>query len=369
MVTSKNHSRLLTISISLGCNLDCVYCYEKKSNKRFDVDESVELLASALKTKTTKGTIIKLHGGEPFLIFSEIKHLCESLWDMGFEEEFVFHTTTNGTLIHGEIQEWLSEHREQFIVKLSIDGDSYSQNINRSNSFELIDIPFFINTWPDIKAKMTITHDTIPFLAHNIIFLHNMGFRDIVSSFAFLQDWGTEDRKKIFYQQLLILSAFYQNNPKLIPCSLLRHPLELVLLDDYNQVPCTIGKKVVYDFETRQCYPCHLFFPSVTGRSLPSKIAKLDFSKRSNIEKSDCLKCEIVNICYTCYADNYIVRGAPSNRDMKICPYNQISILVTCKLEFNKIITKDQPSTKDYLKMKAIKKILCTLSEVENKLL
>ena len=78
--------------------------------------------------KTEHGTKIKLHGGEPFLVFPKIKQLCETLWEKQFPEYYHFSVTTNGTLIHGDIKRWLYENRDKITLKLSLDGSRKSHN-------------------------------------------------------------------------------------------------------------------------------------------------------------------------------------------------------------------------------------------------
>ena len=94
-------SRKIMVITNMGCNLDCIYCYEQQKEKHtvFDLDETVNKLSQILKTKTPKGTLIKLLGGEPFLVFPNIKKLCESIWDQNQIDNVLFHATSNGTLI------------------------------------------------------------------------------------------------------------------------------------------------------------------------------------------------------------------------------------------------------------------------------
>ena len=160
------YSRKIYISTNLNCNLNCVYCYEKdKINIEFDVDDTIFMLRQMLCIKTEHGTKIKFHGGEPFLSFQKIKVICERLWEEQFPEFYRFHITTNGTLIHGDIQDWLYKNRDKIILKLSLDGDKASNDINRPNSFDLIDIRFFVKTWPNIRVNMTITPETLSYFA------------------------------------------------------------------------------------------------------------------------------------------------------------------------------------------------------------
>ena len=43
----------------------------------------------------------------------------------------MFLITTNGTLIHGEIANWLSKNKERVRIKLSLDGDKQTHDRNR----------------------------------------------------------------------------------------------------------------------------------------------------------------------------------------------------------------------------------------------
>ena len=166
-------------------------------------------MKNILKEKTEFGTKIKLHGGEPFLVFPKIKQLCENLWKENLPEFYRFHLTTNGTLIHGEIQDWLYENRDKIVLKLSLDGNRTSHNLNRSNSFELIDTSFFVKTWSNVRVNMVITPATLPYVSENIKFLHSIGFKQIISRFSLMTDWQPCKLKKEFYLQMLFL--FFYN--------------------------------------------------------------------------------------------------------------------------------------------------------------
>ena len=53
-----------------------------------DVDEAFCIIDEQLNTKTELGTKIKLHGGEPFIVFPKIKQLCERLWSKDYPEYY-----------------------------------------------------------------------------------------------------------------------------------------------------------------------------------------------------------------------------------------------------------------------------------------
>ena len=192
MIPKNSLQRSIYITTNLTCNLRCVYCYEqdKSSKETFDLDLAKSTLTKELSIKSnSKGTLVNFHGGEPFISYKKIKELCEWAWAQNFPENFLFFATSNGTLIHGEMQEWLFENRKRFVVGLSLDGTPEMHNRNRSNSYDLIDTEFFAKTWPEQGVKMTVSRETIHSLAEGIIYMHELGFKVIRANLAEMTDW------------------------------------------------------------------------------------------------------------------------------------------------------------------------------------
>ena len=361
------YSRHLFIKTNQSCNLKCIYCYEKeKKNKTFDIDIAYQKICNILQEKTPHGTKIKLIGGEPFLVFDTIRKFCEKIWGSQFDEKIHFQITTNGTLVHGDIQDWLKENRLKIECKLSLDGSKESQDINRPNSFDKIDIPFFVKTWNNSTINMVVTPQTLPSFADNVIFLHEQGFKNIVPIFAVLTDWFDKKLQTIYYKQLLILAKFYVEHPNVKRCHTLNLHMER-LLHQHDCIICDIGKKIIYDIDSEKYYPCHLFFPSVCGNNCPKNMNDLDFSRRSTFELAPCKSCNFINICHTCYAANYIERGDLGKRDMTICNYRKIDFLINAQIEYQRIINKENISIVDYNIMQAIHKVLPELDLIKNK--
>lgn len=371
MSTNEKYSRNICVATNTSCNLNCIYCYEKrKTGKSFDVDDTLQALTSMLKETTPYGTKIKLHGGEPFIEYGKIKFLCENLWSEELEENFKIHITTNGTLIHGEVQDWLRKHKDRLALKLSLDGDKISNDQNRPKSYDLIDIPFFVETWPDIRVNMTITPQTIQSVDTNIKHLHSLGFNNILVNFALLTDWSCCNKEKIFYRKLLKLATFYLQNPQIRPVNLFRFDISRTI--DHNGVffsPCNIGTKTAYDLETKKYYPCHMFFPSVCGEQMEERLSEIDFTKRDNLVSNSCKACPFLNLCRTCYADNFICRGSLCERDMSLCIYQKIVFVILFKFEYAKITSVDNPTSDDYQRMKAICQWSDYIDEIESQIM
>ena len=213
------------------------------------------------------------------------------------------------------------------MVKLIIDGCKEAQDINRPNSFDLIDIPFF-SSLHGVIANLTITPITLPFLSNSIIFLHESGFQTIRPKFQELADWDRQEYQKEFYNQLIQLKSFYIQNPQYKVSKLFDIHFERVKDDSEFYYPCTIGSKMAFDIVGEKSYPCHWFFENVIDHKLLSCIDDMDFSNPLLLLSKECRECPFVNICHTCYIANFIHRGSVKHRDMGMCKLQKIQFSV-----------------------------------------
>ena len=369
MIDRKNLTRGVYITTNIACNLRCIYCYEKDKNDptSFDVEQAKRTLSKVLSEKTTSGTLINFHGGEPFLSYLKIRELCEWAWEQDFCEKFTFFATSNGTLIHGELQNWLAKNRKRFIVGLSLDGNRKMHNINRSNSFDLIDIDFFVRTWPEQGVKMTISQQTISDLAEGIIFLHEKGIKKINANLAEMTDWSDEKYCEIYRRQLRKLSEYYLSHPKIHPCSLFDIVFAGVLNNDIRKW-CGAGTAMEAIDVDGRAYPCHLFFESVCGIEKSKAAKNIDFSDPSQYIDVACKSCALLPICPTCYGANYIERGAIGLRDVNLCKLHKIRFSEVALYQYQRIIDTDingQSEEERYANMRileAIEKLHTTLN-------
>ena len=97
-------------------------------------------------------------------------------------------------------------------------------------------------------------------------------------------------------------------------------------------------------------------FPAIAGEKISDELIKIDFTNTDKLEQQCCLHCPFINLCPTCYAENYITRGKISKRDMTLCRYYKIIIAVLFQYEYARLIKTDSPSEKDIKKMMAIQK-------------
>jgi len=125
----KDQKKIMLI-LTEACNLDCVYCYEHfKSDKKMSFETAKIILDDFYRTSKPGDTVlIEVFGGEPFTNFDLIKQIDDYVMKVYNDRNTFFETTTNGTLVHGEIQEWLKQRKDRYMVSLSLDGTEAMQN-------------------------------------------------------------------------------------------------------------------------------------------------------------------------------------------------------------------------------------------------
>ena len=364
------------ITTNVQCNLRCIYCYEDKSgNEVFDMNKAKALLKKELSDTTDGSVIINLHGGEPFLVFDMIKELCEWTWQQNFPKPHTFYTTTNGTKVHGRIKEWLQEHKHHFIAGLSLDGTREMQNINRSNSFDLIDIDFFVNTWPTQGVKMTVSPLSINTLADGVKFLFSKGISRVDANLAYMVDWNKPELIKIYYRELTKLSNYFKENPeKRKKCSIFDKNFHTLNLKDAQKRRwCGAGIETeAYNIDGKK-YPCHLFFENVCGKEKSENCHDLGFGNPDIYIQGECRTCPIYPICPTCYGANFIERDHIGLRDMNLCRMEKVRTLVVAKHLYNMIVNSTEDNNElssDELNTRldtldGLKKILPALEEYQ----
>lgn len=327
--------KTVTLTLTSNCNLSCIYCYENHNvHNTMSFDVAKKILNTEFKNLEPSDRItIDFFGGEPFLQFNLIKQIVEYVEiqyeQKHFKNKYRFFATTNGTLIHGEIKHFLNKHKN-FYVGLSLDGTEEMQNINRSNSFNKIDLDFFVNMYPDQPIKMTISNLTLSNLAEGVIFAHNKGFK-ISCNLAYGIDWKNRNHKITLLKQLDKLSNFYLSNPKLQRASILSRDISNIgyLQEDKQTVQkwCGTGTAMrTYDTDGKR-YPCQFFMPISCGDEKALKAWDIDFNNEISIEWLDekCQTCVVRDFCPSCYGSNYFATGNIYSKDSNLCELEKIT--------------------------------------------
>lgn len=320
--------RHIFLSITEKCNLNCVYCFEKsKRTEVMTVDKAIEIIEKEMQDTSINELNIDFMGGEPFLEFKRIKEICEYVWAREWPIKYKFTAATNGTLVHGEIQEWLAEHKTDFLCFLSIDGIREAHNVNRTNSYDKIDIEFFRKNWPNKKAKMLCSKESLCYLAESVIHLHKLGFPQIELKLAYSFDWRDNEEMEQLKKQYQILHDFYIENDDLLPATLLDIDMKQLNYRDKEIVKwCTCGIETCsYEMDGRT-FPCRYFQDLVRYKKVKYEdIWKEDYASIQDKLKGKCRECLLRDVCRTCYAYNMDVCGDYGVKNNYSCMLTKIS--------------------------------------------
>lgn len=126
----------LTICPTMDCNLNCKYCFEKKS-KIFLNEERIESLLKWTENRLLKDKSkvldITWYGGEPLLKYQIIRKVSKSLKAICDKHKIKFSISliTNGVLLNNKIVNELKSYNLRF-VQITLDGDKDYHDISRS---------------------------------------------------------------------------------------------------------------------------------------------------------------------------------------------------------------------------------------------
>ena len=338
-------SREIFVMLTNQCNLACSYCYESVKNKQVVVPEEIKKVIiadiEASRSKTSEYFLI-FHGGEPFLAFNEMIELSEWAWNTYPELKIICMVTTNGTLISPAIKIWLTQNKHRFVPILSIDGARESHNLNRSNSFDLIDRKFFRETWPWQAVKMTIAPNVLNKMFDNYIALAEDGF--IVNpSLAKEVAWDAERDLPVFAAEMKKFADYFVAHPEKMPCELINIPMQNFSPDitvPHNRA-CGAGENIVAFDVNGNRFPCHAFIGDPNKAYDNESINEIFEQLCKNdglLISAGCSGCFIFSYCSPCYGLNYTSRGEMGDFDPVMCRFNKVRVLAAAEM-FSRMLT------------------------------
>lgn len=356
----KKNRFCLMLTVTNQCNLKCVYCYEgHKDVQKMSLDTAKNILLNGMERYADCELEVDFHGGEPFLNFKLIKELCEWCWAEFPMRNIRFFATTNGTLINGEIRQWLEKNSHRFAVALSLDGTLEMNLCNRGTALSDEVVRFFHRLWPEQPVKMTISRKTLHSMSDGIFFIQSFGLK-ANANLAYGIDWKDEDAE-VYGMELKKLIDYYCDHPNVAPLSLFEKSLIPALDKEMTIKQCGTGRNMAaYDVEGN-IYPCQMFIPNTLDKNKWKEISEINFTKDISLFGNDeCQGCVIHNICPTCYGDNYLKRGRIGARDKKLCKLMKTEKLAACDYKIRTLLAKspDRLTKTDYLELAASKKII-----------
>lgn len=337
-----------------NCNLKCKYCYEcdkSKNNNKMDFSIIKHLLSEQAK-KENDTTSIGFFGGEPLLqkqLIYDTVNLGKDLFKLN-KHNFVYSVTTNGTLIDDEFINFCKKNN--ILVGISIDGNEYTHNLNREakdnkNYFDIV----LGNAKKCLEAKVNcmalpvICTNNVEFMADNIQFLIDLGFKKITCNFNYYDKWD-DDLLKILKQQYEDVSNIYYNEFK--KKNYIRiYPLDTKMQLHIHEKNCSevCNKNRIAVNVDGKFYPCIQFVGNNLFEIGDYKNG-IDYGKRKEIinkritSKVICEECELKNRClYKCGCARLIT----TNDIIEVSPLN-VYILrkqIILQIDYIKILKKN----------------------------
>ena len=342
-------SKTVVMLVTNSCNINCMYCYEHFKNAHYmPLDLMIEIANAELNADNEFERIgFNIMGGEPFLAFENIRKFTEYLYSKEWPKEWYISLSTNGTLVHGEIQEYMLKYIDKLVISLSYDGTHDMQDLNRSESASKVDLDFFAANFPYVK--MTVSPLTLKNLANGIIFLQKKGFL-VAANLALGIEWDYETSAEILSEQLEKLIDFYIENPEYRQSSILDMGIETInpLKEDFHSY-CGAGNKLIcYDWDGKQ-YPCHMFSPLSMSSENAQLSGNLVFNGTINKDmlNEECKICPAIQVCPSCEGMNFEARGNVYANDRNYCRFIKIQVLANAAFRLRQYRLGQLELTKD----------------------
>ncbi len=123
------------LHITNACNLDCPYCYVRKSSARMSEETGLEVIKAIFRTAEKNGfraVKLKYAGGEAALHFKLVQRLHRHAQKLAAEKGFDLRAVvlSNGTVWTAEMAQWLLHSNVKLMI--SLDGVGAAHDAQRS---------------------------------------------------------------------------------------------------------------------------------------------------------------------------------------------------------------------------------------------
>lgn len=353
-----NCNEAVGLLMTYRCNLDCKYCYIHTKRSKDMTLERAQLILEPFLMKGNKLDIIFV-GGETLLAIHVIRPLIEWVKSRKWKSNYRFFGSTNGTLLTPEQKEWLTQNNQVLTLGLSYDGTPSMQLENRGSN--VIDVDFFIHTWPHQSIQMTINSDSVSHMAEGIIYLLDKGAA-VHPNVAFEKGEWTDAKIAEYGRQLSKLIPYYHEHKDAYLISQFSHNLNEYAHNIENPKEqfevCGAGHGYqVFDTDGLS-YPCHILSPLVLNGSKLQKIKEGVMSRTESFADARCTACPYTSSCPTCIACNYIYRGCFQQRDSTHCRIMRTEVRACIKKEVMRLKNEKTISSEDATLIDSIEKLI-----------
>lgn len=258
-----------TLYLTNDCNLRCKYCYEGNNKKNTYLSNTIleRTLDYIVKLAGDDEKInLVLLGGEPLMnkkVFFKLFDLINTKY-IFYKDKFQFEMTTNGILLDEEIMDIIQLYNIE--LSISIDGDRYSHNINRSSingkdMFDVIieNIKKLIERKIEFKARMTVSQNNIKYLLSNLEYLMNLGIHKFGIAFNDFEKWD-DVHLQFMEEQIYNVARYYLVKIQIyddLIIDLFDYKIGTYLVKRGKQQYCCAGRKRHFVVDSMgDIYPC-----------------------------------------------------------------------------------------------------------------
>ena len=323
MPESGANPSMLVLMVAQACNMRCRYCFAEGGTYHNSGLMSYEVATKAVdhlvKHADKADLTVCFFGGEPLLQFELIKQVvayCHEIEAAG-DKHFHFTTTTNGTLINTDIEEFF--RKEHFSVQVSLDGDRVQNDKNRifadgSGTYDaVLDRTRGLRRGtPGLKTHATISMDNVD-MVNAFEHLSAEGFREVQivpahSEFLKEQYPVLEKEMDRLLEKLkaLINQGDYKEALKM---KMQMKGLKMVHFGQVRNRVCGAGTAMIVVDHEGKIYPCHRL--TTYGETFcEGDIYNTDAAANS-------LLAEVTDACFDCWCRGLCAGGCPASNYAK----------------------------------------------------
>lgn len=356
------HGRAVSITfiVTKDCQLACKYCYlvGKNSKERMSYSvakQAVDFILDHEQYYNQPSVIFDFIGGEPFLEIDLIDRVCDYIKIELFRrnhpwfDSYRFNFTTNGINYGTEkVQKFIRKNLSHLSIGITIDGTKKKHDLNRiykcngKGSYDDIieNIPLWLEEFPGIGTKVTISSEDIPYIEESVLHLYSLGIHEVNINCVFENVWKEGD-DLLFENQLIKLAdnIIDNNYYEDFSCSFFSEYIGKPLDCHDNQNWCGTGRMLAIDAEGN-FYPCTRF----AQYSLRNKKARIignihdglclnklrPFLTLNRCDQSiqKCINCEVAQGCAWCQGENYDAADTDTiyQRSLAICKMHKARV-------------------------------------------
>ena len=217
-------AKTITFIVTKDCQLACKYCYlvGKNNNERMSFQTAQKAIDYILDERILfpeSSIIWEFIGGEPFLEIELIDKICDYIKINLYKKQhpwfnsYRFSFPTNGLLYNNaKVQNYIGKNKKHLSITISIDGNEKKHDLQRvypngKGSYKNVvkNIPLWLEQFPDITTKVTVSSADLPFVKESVLHLWNLGIKGIYINVVYENEWKEGD-DLIFENQLTELA-------------------------------------------------------------------------------------------------------------------------------------------------------------------